>query len=264
MDKNLSISSTKLYSTLNEAAPQLPETCLEQQAEWILGSDADNSEEEDDTPHFYNWKEIFPELQVLVDNAEVIREEAMALVNKMRYTPWPESNLYNRTDQNGDWKVVPLLYTFPAYDAEASTWVEPNCVHCPETTKLLRALPTIRTALFSRMGFRTRLSSHRGWADLANHVLRCHLALTVPSTGKCGVWVEGHMQFHKEGEILVFDDSHSHKAFNTSASEDRIILLFDLMRPEGVPFGVAYQGHTDALDGFVESFQQGLSDLAAM
>jgi Aspartyl/Asparaginyl beta-hydroxylase len=43
-------------------------------------------------------------------------------------------------------------------------------------------LPTARTALFSRLGAGTRISSHRGWAELANHVLRCHLSLVVPTT----------------------------------------------------------------------------------
>lgn len=261
-----SIARTKLFSTVEVAgAGALPELNLDEQLDWIWGSDLENEEEEDETPHFYAWREVFPELQLLVDNAQVILNEALAMVHKLRYTPWPESNLYNREDQNGDWKVVPLLYTFPAWDETQMQWVGPNCEQCPETARLLRQLPSVRTALFSRMGPRTRLSSHRGWADLANHVLRCHLALRVPhTTGRCGVWVEGHMELHQEGAIIVFDDSHSHKAFNTSATEDRIILLFDLMRPEGVPFGVAYQGHTDALDGFVESFQQGLSDLAAM
>jgi Aspartyl/Asparaginyl beta-hydroxylase len=112
-------------------------------------------------------------------------------------------------------------------------------------------LPTARTALFSRLGAGTRISSHRGWAELANHVLRCHLSLVVPTTpadtaaadtataaadstadtsssssndsssansssscsddGCCGLWVEGQRAIHRAGEIVVFDDSKLHK-----------------------------------------------------
>ena len=51
------------------------------------------------------------------------------------------------------------------------------CKACPQTYDLLRQIPNIRTALFSRLGPQTTLSNHRGWADLSNHVLRIHLPL---------------------------------------------------------------------------------------
>lgn len=229
---------------------------------WIQGSD-EEYEEEDDPPHFFDWKTLFPELEKLVANVDIITKEAEAMEHSLRYTPWPESNLYNRSDQSGDWKVVPLLYTFPAYEASASRWVQANCQQCPKTTELLQSLPAVRTALFSRMGANTRLSSHRGWADLANHVLRCHLALRVPSEpNSCGVWVEGEIQYHARGKLIVFDDSHNHKAFNSSVSQDRIVLIFDMLRPPGVPPGVADKGHTDALDEFIGSFEKSLNVFA--
>jgi len=226
--------------------------------EWILGSD-NEYEEEDELPHFYDWHDLYPELAKLTSKMQIILEEAEKMENTLRYTPWPESNLYNRQDQNGDWKVVPLLYTFPGNDDSKSKWVEANCKQCPHTTQLLKSIPGIRTALFSRMGSNTRLSAHRGWADLANYVLRCHLGLRIPDEPQsCGVWVEGEIRHHAPGEIIVFDDSHNHKAFNSSLIEDRIVLIFDMERPKGVAPGVAKKGHTDALDGFIEHFERGL------
>lgn len=59
--------------------------------------------------------------------------------------------------------------------------------------------------------------------------------------------------FHKQGEILVFDDSKRHKAFNDSGS-DRIVLIVDIMRPPGLPLGRAKGQHTDELDSFVAQF----------
>jgi len=225
---------------------------------WITGSD-EEYEEEDEAPHYYNWEELFPELKVLVENVDIIRAEAERLEQSLRYTPWPESNLYNRKDQNGDWKVVPLLYTFPAFDPSQSKWVESNCEQCPKTSALLKYIPGIRTALFSRMGCNTRLSCHRGWADLANHVLRCHLTLRVPDEpDSCGLWVEGEIVHHVVGKLIVFDDSHNHKAFNASTTQDRIVLIFDMARPPNVPLGVAEKGHTEALDQFIGSFDSSL------
>ena len=104
------------------------------------------------------------------------------------------------------------------------------------------------------MGGNTRLAAHRGWADLSNHVLRCHLALSVPGKLNCGLWVRREVQYHVEGEIIVFDDSKLHKAFNTS-DQDRVVWIFDLIRPEWAPPGTAKKGHTDQLDSIIEYFR---------
>lgn len=207
-------------------------------------------------PRYYNWETVFPELKTIVENVDVIKGELETLLESKEWTPWPEETLYNGPDQNGDWKVIPLVYTFPAYNPDSTKWVSNNTSKCPKTTELLKNIPNIRTALFSKMGAETRLSQHQGWADLANYVLRCHLPLVVPKPEEnlCGMWVEGHVQYHKPGKILVFDDSKHHKAFNATDAE-RIILIFDIMRPDSVPAGLATGGHTEHLDHFISSFQ---------
>jgi Aspartyl/Asparaginyl beta-hydroxylase len=100
-----------------------------------------------------------------------------------------------------------------------------------------------------------KLSLHTGWEDLANHVLRCHINLDIPSTGKCGMYVDGEVQYHEQGEILVFDDSKSHGAFNDSVCDSRVILIVDMVRPDDIPKGRAKGGHTAELDKFVDSFR---------
>jgi hypothetical protein len=109
------------------------------------------------------------------------------------------------------------MHTFPAYDPDKTKWVASTCAHCPRTVKLLKQLPTIRTALFSKLGpgtqvrpyaihaqcaadsshvaTFTQLSSHTGWADLANYVLRSHLCLDIPTDGTCGLVVDGEVRF---------------------------------------------------------------------
>jgi aspartyl/asparaginyl beta-hydroxylase (cupin superfamily) len=132
----------------------------------------------------------------------------------------------------------------------------------------------LRTALFSRLGPQTTLSTHQGWAQLSNHVLRCHLALSVPSAGAggeggeggegagmrgalqppCGLVVGDEIRFHAAGEVLVFDDSLMHSAFNLHASEARVVLIFDVARPAGAAPGSAEKGKTEELEAFIREF----------
>jgi aspartyl/asparaginyl beta-hydroxylase (cupin superfamily) len=137
--------------------------------------------------------------------------------------------------------------------------------------KLLQTLgPILRTALFSRLDAGSRLGAHTGWEDLANHVLRIHIPLIVPGNtsmandntsqnadnynmGLCGVWVDGCVDTHEEGRIIVFDDSKVHRAFNYSNGE-RVVLIIDLARPQGLPIGTATGGHSDELDDFISGF----------
>ena len=93
-----------------------------------------------------------------------------------------------------------------------------------------------------------------GWADLANYVLRCHIALDIPTTGDCGLNVEGEIKLHKTGEVIVFDDSKPHFAFNHS-DRDRIVLIVDIVRPPDCPLGTAEGGHTEELDSFISQFK---------
>jgi len=206
-------------------------------------------------PRYYAWETTYPELQILIDNIAVIMRE-VASISSDTFVPWPEGHVYGSRDT---WTVFPFLHTFPAFDADKMTWIDRTCAMCPETTRLLRGIPNIRTALFSRIAPSSRLSPHTGWADLANHVLRCHLGLRVPvgSEGEpvCGMEVEDEVAFHEQGGFVVFDDSKRHLAFNNSDSEDRVVLIVDMLRPADVPLGRAVGGHTAQLDDFISSFK---------
>ena len=118
---------------------------------------------------------------------------------------------------------------------------------------LLKRIPSVRTALFSKLGPGARISSHRGWADLANHVLRVHLGLKVPPGERCAVWCDGEVECHRECDFLVFDDSKLHKAYNETG-ETRIVLIVALARPPGMPRGRATGGRTPQLDDLIDFF----------
>jgi aspartyl/asparaginyl beta-hydroxylase (cupin superfamily) len=59
--------------------------------------------------------------------------------------------------------------------------------------------------------------------------LICHLPLLVPD--QCGLRVGNEVRPWREGELLIFDDSIEHEAWNRS-DEIRVVLLFDIWRPE--------------------------------
>jgi hypothetical protein len=199
------------------------------------------------------------------DNLKKLLEEAAKIP---QWTAWPEKNHYQSDYDQSDsidsaypasWTVFPLCHTFPASDVSKRQFIPMTCAFVPTTTKLLKSLgPYLRTALFSRLEPRTTLGAHTGWSDLANHVLRVHIPIKIPSgdgnDGLCGTWVDGCVETHKSGRIICFDDSKVHRAFNYS-DEERIVLIVDLARPDdGFPLGTATGGHTDELDMFIKKF----------
>lgn len=71
----------------------------------------------------------------------------------------------------------------------------------------------------------------------------------------CGIVVEGQTRHHKTGDIIVFDDSKKHYAFNNHPTHSRVVLIFDLARPEGIPPGIATGATTKELNAFVDYFK---------
>lgn len=110
--------------------------------------------------------------------------------------------------------------------------VEENAKRFPKTMAALEKVPLTsfgsRTpdALFSRLEGGAHIPPHTG---ILNCRLICHLPLIVPQG--CWLRVGNETRTWEEGKLLVFDDSIEHEAKNPSG-ELRIILLFDIWRPE--------------------------------
>lgn len=80
--------------------------------------------------------------------------------------------------------------------------------------------------MFSLLQPGARIDPHHG---AINARLICHLPLIIPGAG--ALVVGGEARSWTEGELLIFDDSIEHAAWNGAAS-DRIVLIFDIWRPE--------------------------------
>lgn len=81
-------------------------------------------------------------------------------------------------------------------------------------------------ALFSRLTPGTHIQPHHG---MLNTRLICHLPLIVPEG--CALRVGADTRQWREGELLIFDDSFEHEAWNRGSS-DRTVMLFEIWRPD--------------------------------
>lgn len=114
--------------------------------------------------------------------------------------------------------------------------VEDHIKLCPRTLEVLQRLPIpdvpskSPNVLFSRLKPGMHIPPHHGQT---NARLIGHLALQTPPSG---AWlrVGSQKREHRRGEVMLFDDSVEHEAMNESAV-DRIVLIFDIWRPELSP-----------------------------
>ena len=107
-----------------------------------------------------------------------------------------------------------------------------NCRRCPETTRLLKKIPGMKTAFFSILAPGKHLPPHRG---PYKGVLRLHLALIIPEPAdKCGIRVGDETRHWQEGKAMVFDDTFDHEAWNDT-DKVRVVLFVDIMRPMRFP-----------------------------
>ena len=102
----------------------------------------------------------------------------------------------------------------------------------PATLAALANAPLCRvrgrapTIMFSLLKAGARIPPHHG---VMNARLICHLPLLVPGEGK--LRVGGEARGWTEGQLLIFDDSIEHEAWN-DADQNRVVLIFDVWRPD--------------------------------
>lgn len=104
--------------------------------------------------------------------------------------------------------------------------------HVPQTLAALNGAPIPHIpnrspmALYSRLRPGTHIQPHHG---MLNTRLICHLPLVAPPD--CALRVGHDVRAWRFGEMLIFDDSVEHEAWNRGA-DDRTVILFEIWRPE--------------------------------
>jgi beta-hydroxylase len=171
---------------------------------------------------FYDPAE-FPWVATLEAGWEGIRAELDAVLAHWAALPNFQdisTDQYQLTDDDR-WKT----YFFYGYGFRSDA----NCARCPETTRLVEAIPGMETAMFSILAPGKRIPPHDG---PYKGVLRYHLGLAVPDAplDRVGIRVGSETRAWHEGESLVFDDTYEHEAWNES-DQTRVVLFLDVVRP---------------------------------
>ncbi len=160
----------------------------------------------------------FPELALLQDNWQVIREEALALYSEGQIAirgDLPGSSFY----RDNRWKSFYLKI----YDNNLpSAWAL-----APKTRALIEQIPGMNLALFAVLMPGKRLGAHH---DPFAFTLRYSLGLSTPNDERCGLMVNGEPYIWRDGDGIVFDETFLHSAYNDT-EVPRIILMTDIDRP---------------------------------
>lgn len=161
-----------------------------------------------------------PELKLLEDNWETIRDEALHLAS-LREIKAPE--LHNDIGFNSFFKYGWKRFYLKWYDAK-----HPSALAlCPKTVALLNQIPSVKAAMFAELPPGGQLNPHR---DPFAGSLRYHLGLATPNDDLCYIDVDGIRHSWRDGQGVIFDETYIHDAYNKT-QQNRIILFCDVERP---------------------------------
>jgi aspartyl/asparaginyl beta-hydroxylase (cupin superfamily) len=172
---------------------------------------------------------LFPWVAAVEAEWMTVRKELESLLVRREEIPNFQdiSDAQKLLTEGDQWKTF-WLY---AYGKEARE----NCARCPETVRVLKKIPGMKSAMFSILAAKKHIPEHRG---LWKGVLRYHLGLIVPKpVGSSKIRVGKDVRFWEEGKSLVFDDSHPHEVWNDCDSH-RVVLFVDVERPVFFPLSV--------------------------
>lgn len=135
-----------------------------------------------------------------------------------------EARVWQAVNRSMDWSSLHLY--------RHGVRVEENCARCPRTVEILEKADLHRVpghgpeVMFSVLKPKAKIPPHYG---SVNGRLIVHLPLIVPPN--CGALkVAGEARSWVEGELLFFDDSFEHEAWNDS-DQTRVVLIFDTWNP---------------------------------
>ena len=170
------------------------------------------------TPYFAVRE--FAELAPLQQHWRAIRAEAEHLLalQKIRASDKNDDAGFNSFFKNG-WKRFYLKWYGASHPSAERL--------CPQTVALLRAIPSVKAAMFAELPPGGKLNPHR---DPFAGSLRYHLGLATPNDDRCFIEVDGQRYSWRDGEAVMFDETYLHWAENASDC-DRIILFCDIERP---------------------------------
>ncbi len=166
----------------------------------------------------------FPQLAMLRDNWQVMREEALTLFDDGHIKAALSNNDagFSSFFKYG-WKRFYLTWYGDVLPSAQSL--------CPKTVALVQSVPTVKAAMFALLPPGGKLNPHR---DPFGGSLRYHLGLVTPNSELCRIFVDGQPYYWRDGHDIVFDETYVHSAENKT-DVTRIILFCDIERPVRTP-----------------------------
>ena len=173
-----------------------------------------------------------PWAQALVDAYPEIRAEATQLI--VDQVALPSFLTFKENTKVEDYVAGDGAH--PAWDAfffyRHGKRYDANHARCPKTSAIIESIDTCRIRdqapeiCFSMLTPGTHIMPHYG---VTNTRVVVHLPLIVP--GDCALKiVDGEAHHWREGELMMFDDTFQHEAWNRSDAT-RVILLMDAWNP---------------------------------
>jgi beta-hydroxylase len=162
----------------------------------------------------------FPELKLLRENWQTLREEALRLERSGGLTATVRGDdLGFESFLRRGWSRFYLKwYGEPPASAR---------VLCPKSVELIEAIPSLHGAMFARLEPGRSIGKHR---DPFAGALRYHLGLVTPNHEDCCIVIDGERHVWRDGEDIVFDETYIHR-FQNLTDQPRIILFADIERP---------------------------------
>jgi aspartyl/asparaginyl beta-hydroxylase (cupin superfamily) len=161
----------------------------------------------------------------------VIRDEMIAAMSEagaafspyVQYGPGEPVNQWADLNHSRNWTAFHLY--------RGGEPVPENLARCPQTAAALKLIDAVHlagtcpNAMFSVLAPKAKIPPHHGES---NARLVAHLPLVVPDN--CLFRVGYDNRRWAEGEVLIFDDTIEHEAWNDS-EEIRVVMIFDVWNP---------------------------------
>ncbi len=181
----------------------------------------------------------YPELSVLEDGYEVVRDECLDLLGI-------RDRLTDVESLGGGYTTGGIhAIQWKAFMFKSGQFIDENCRRAPKTTALLKQIPGLYTAFFSILEPHQYITPHFGYYK---GFLRYHLGVSIPGNNErneCWLRVnprkedndlrlkslidKGELYYWKNGEGVIFDDTFLHDASNDSDGV-RVIMWLDIRR----------------------------------
>lgn len=165
-------------------------------------------------------RDDFKELDLLRDNWEIIREEGEKLFDE----GYIRDALHNNEAGFGSFfkKGWTRFYVTWYHGALPSAQKL-----CPKTLELVKRIPSVKGAMFTRLPAHSHLNPHR---DPFGGSLRYHLGLATPNSEACSIYVDDQKLTWYDGKDFMFDETYVHWVKNDT-DNNRLIFFCDVERP---------------------------------